>query len=425
MSGTDKSARILQAAEEVFGKKGRQAASIAEIARKAEVTDSVVYQYFKNKEDLLFSVPGARLPEAIEQLEDALKGICDATSLLSKAIWFHLNYNELHPEYTRIVLLECLSNPDFYKSASYGAIRQYARIMLRILEIGVQEGVFRKNVNMRLVRDVIFGTLDFEDIGYLVAQETPQPSSGLPDIMALILPMISQRPGLDAHLDTEAIILMAAEKVFAEKGFNKARVSDVAALAGISEATVYERFGTKENLLLSIPTQRFKTYVTQQDHAFEIKSPLRKLRSVIRNHFSLYLVNRDFLKVFLLQIQLSERFYSSPAYETYRQYYRLIEGIIDEGKSEGIFSQNVRTRVFRNMFFGTFSHMAIRWFILGKSQGTDLMSEIDEVTDLLSIAVLTDQALEETGIIGRGFSLLLGSSSQGVTRDGRRKKGKS
>jgi len=419
--GSDKRERILQAAEEVFGRKGMQAASIAEIARKAEVTDSVIYQYFKNKEDLLFSVPGARIPEVIEQLEEALKGISDAPSLLSKAIWFHLNYNEMHPEYARIVMLECLSNHDFYKSATHGAIRDYARIMLRILELGVQQGAFRNKVNMRLVRDVIFGTLDFEDIGYLVTQETKQPSSNLPDIMALILPMIRQRPALDANLDTGTTILLAAERVFAEKGFNKTKVSDVATLAGVSEATVYEHFGTKENLLLSIPTRRFKTYIRQQAHGFEIKSPLRKLRRLIRNHFSLYLVNRDFLKVFLLQIQLSESFYSSPAYETYCQYFKLIEDIIDEGKSEGIFHQDAKTRVFRNMFFGTFSHMAIRWFILGKAQGTDLMSEIDEVTDLLSLAVLTDQALEESEIIGRGAALLAKNANRMVAPKARQK----
>ncbi|MDQ7784407.1 MAG: TetR/AcrR family transcriptional regulator [Desulfomonilaceae bacterium] len=425
MDPNNKRQRILEAAEEVFGAKGLQAASIAEIARKAEVTDSVIYQYFKSKEDLLFSVPMAGSLEAIRQAEEALQGIRDPASLLSRMVWFHLRYDEVHPDYSRVLLFECRSHPGFYKTSSYDVVRKYAGIMLRILEDGVKKGVFREQVDMRLVRDIIFGTLDFEYLGFSAARETEEASSDLENIMALVLPMISQRPALEVTLDKGTTILLAAEKVFAEKGFNGTKMSDVAMLAGVSEGTVYEYFESKEDLLLSIPARRFQTYIEQQAHAFVIKTPLRKLRRLIRNHFSLYLVNRDFLKVFLLQVQLSSRFYASPVYETYRRYFSLIEDIIEEGKSAGVFRQDVEPRVFRNMFFGTFSHMAIRWSILGKAAATDMMSEIDQATDLLSLAVLTDEALEESEIIGRGSSLLVKGGDRKGNLVGRRKRTKS
>lgn len=425
MDRNDKRERILQAAEQVFSEKGLQAASISEIARKAEVADSVIYQYFKNKEDLLFSVPGSRMPEVLQQCEEALQGIRDPESLLRRMVWFHLRYDEVHAGYVRLLLLECRSHPGFYKHPSYGLVRKYAGVMLRILEGGVQQGIFRSQVNMRLVRDVIFGTLDFEDIGYLVAQETDQASSDLESIMTLVLPIITHQPALEVPLDKATTILLAAEKVFAQKGFNRTKVYDVATLAGVSEGTVYEYFESKEDLLLSIPARRFQTYIELLAHAFEIKSPLRKLRRLIRTHFFLYLVNRDFLKVFVLQIQLSSRFYASPVYGTYRQYFTLIENIIEEGKSEGVFRQDVEPRVFRNMFLGTFSHMAIRWLILGQAAGTDMMSEIDQATDLLSLAVLTDGALEESKIIGRGASLLVTDPTQTGAFTGRRKRARS
>ena len=41
--------RILSAAEEVMSEKGLARSSISEIARKAGVADSVIYQYFKGK----------------------------------------------------------------------------------------------------------------------------------------------------------------------------------------------------------------------------------------------------------------------------------------------------------------------------------------------------------------------------------------
>jgi TetR/AcrR family fatty acid metabolism transcriptional regulator len=115
------------------------------------------------------------------------------------------------------------------------------------------------------------------------------------------------------------------------------------------------------------------------------------LRRLIRSHFSLYLTERDFLKVFLLQIQFNRRFYGSEAYKTYQRYFQVIEEIIEEGKKIGSFRSDINPRVFRNFFLGAFSHMALRWFILKKEFKTDMMQEIDQAVDLLSISALAHE----------------------------------
>src|SRR5208282_3796326 len=99
--------QILSAAEEVIYRKGMQESTISEIARRAGVTESVIYHHFKNKEDLLFSFIGIHMEEVLAKLEEQLEGIPEPTSRLSKMIWFHLRYNETHREYSRILLFEC------------------------------------------------------------------------------------------------------------------------------------------------------------------------------------------------------------------------------------------------------------------------------------------------------------------------------
>lgn len=47
-------------------------------------------------------------------------------------------------------------------------------------------------------------------------------------------------------------ILMGAAGVFAEKGFHKARVRDIAKAAGISEGTIYNYFDNKRELLFAM-----------------------------------------------------------------------------------------------------------------------------------------------------------------------------
>ena len=86
--------KILAAAEEVMSQKGFASSSISEIARKANVTDSVIYQYFKGKQDLLFSVPGEKLKNQLALLKEHLAGIPDVQSQLQKVMWLQLRYHD-------------------------------------------------------------------------------------------------------------------------------------------------------------------------------------------------------------------------------------------------------------------------------------------------------------------------------------------
>jgi TetR/AcrR family fatty acid metabolism transcriptional regulator len=100
------------------------------------------------------------------------------------------------------------------------------------------------------------------------------------------------------------------------------------------------------------------------------------------------LSDREFLKVFLLRLHINDRFYRSKAFEIFRRYCKLIEDVVEEGKAAGVFRGTVNSRVFRNMFLGAFSHMSMRWLVLGESAHVDKMEEIEQVTELLTSAVM-------------------------------------
>jgi len=391
MNSSNKIEQILDAAEEIMSEKGLKASSIAEIAKRAGVTDSLIYNYFNGKEDLFFSIPGRRMKEVLKDLSEQLQGIPDPISRLSKMIWFHLNYNDIHRGYARLLLLECRSNRNFYQHKAYGLIRQYAGIMIGILEDGVEKQIFRSDIDMNLVRDIIFGVLDWEGLSCLASQEINETVPDLEPILDLILPMISfQTKPENMELYKSNRILRAAESVFAEKGYIQATISEIARISNVSEGTIYEYFKNKDDLLHSIPEQRFKEHIVQSEEIFELKTPLRKLRRFIRYHFYLYMTEPNFVKVFLLHIQLSQRFYGSHAYKTFQQYTKIITDVLEEGKKDRSIRTNVSARVFKNLFLGTFSHMALRWLILGKGAEADKMREINEVVLLLSRAVASD-----------------------------------
>lgn len=59
-----------------------------------------------------------------------------------------------------------------------------------------------------------------------------------------------------AHIEErKAQILTAASKVFAEKGFERATIADIARQAGLAEGSIYNYFKNKGELLASVPRQ--------------------------------------------------------------------------------------------------------------------------------------------------------------------------
>jgi len=192
--------------------------------------------------------------------------------------------------------------------------------------------------------------------------------------------------------------MQAAEKVFSEKGFLKATVSEIARLSQVAEGTVYEYFQNKEDLLLRASERRLDGYIAELPELFEIRNPVRKLRRFIKYFYLRFFVDRDFLKVFLLEIQLSFRFLGSRAYEKFLKYWQALEEIIEEGKAGGYFRPDVNPRVFRNMFVGTFNNLTLRWFILQRDKEADKVNELNHLTDLLCASVTSSDQTDRMGL---------------------------
>jgi TetR/AcrR family fatty acid metabolism transcriptional regulator len=151
---------IIQAAIEVFSKKGFQASGISEIAQRAGVADGTIYQYFKNKEDLFFSIPIEKTNEFRSKVELHLKGISGALNKLRKFVWYFLYFFKTNPEYGRLLMLEMRVNKSFVKTETYDFLKQSVSSVLEIIEEGQKEGVIRKDVDIYLLRHLILGILE-------------------------------------------------------------------------------------------------------------------------------------------------------------------------------------------------------------------------------------------------------------------------
>lgn len=152
--------QILQAATEVFGRSNFDDASISEIARKAGVAEGTIYQYFKNKQDLFFSIPREKTKAFSGQLDLHLKGVTDARDKIRKFVWYYLYFFKTNPDYARSLMLEMRISRAFMRSGSYKGIRRFTNQALEILKEGLDQGVVRRDIDLYLSRHLLLGILE-------------------------------------------------------------------------------------------------------------------------------------------------------------------------------------------------------------------------------------------------------------------------
>lgn len=151
---------IIRAAIEIFGNKDFKTASISEIAQKAGVADGTIYQYFKNKEDLFFTIPIEKTNEFRSQLELHLEGISGAFNKIRKFVWYFLYFFKTNPEYGRILMLEMRVSKNFVKTEAYDFLKQSVSRVMDILVEGQNEGTIREDTDIYILRHLILGTLE-------------------------------------------------------------------------------------------------------------------------------------------------------------------------------------------------------------------------------------------------------------------------
>src|SRR5512133_3608628 len=84
-------------------------------------------------------------------------------------------------------------------------------------------------------------------------------------------------------------IMDVALRVFADKGFQNATISEISREAGCSEATIYGYFGTKEDLLFAIPEKISKESIQETDRALAyIRGAEGRMRALLLAYVRLY-----------------------------------------------------------------------------------------------------------------------------------------
>jgi AcrR family transcriptional regulator len=159
-------AELLAAARPLLRETGYENFLLAELARRCQVSEALVYRYFPTKRELLARVAEEWLADILAQEPD-LSTCADTEERLRRVIAYGLQVVRAEPALTRYILLELRADPNFRDTAVYRLNRGFTNLVVRVLEQAIAEGEFRRDVPVALMRDTIFGAIEHRTWAYL------------------------------------------------------------------------------------------------------------------------------------------------------------------------------------------------------------------------------------------------------------------
>ena len=177
-------------------------------------------------------------------------------------------------------------------------------------------------------------------------------------------------------------IIDTATKVFAQRGFNEATISEIARDAKISEASIYEYFSTKEGLLFSIPTESSQQlFDTMAFHLKLIRGAGNKLRAIVFLFMDSYRENPDFAAVLMLYLKHNKKFLDTEGHLTIKAGIKQITTVIEQGIEAKEFKEDTQPYLIRSMILGTIEHLVTNWVMTGNPD--NLEGFVDPLIDTI------------------------------------------
>ncbi|RPF55426.1 TetR/AcrR family transcriptional regulator [Aquisalibacillus elongatus] len=152
--------KIIDAAVEVIAENGYHSSQVSKIAKRAGVADGTIYLYFKNKEDILVSVFQEKMGQFIERIENQINDHETADKKLYSLIEMHFRQLAEDPHLAIVTQLELRQSKKELRLKINEVLKRYLALVDDILKEGMEEGVFHSHLNIKLVRQIIFGMLD-------------------------------------------------------------------------------------------------------------------------------------------------------------------------------------------------------------------------------------------------------------------------
>ena len=152
---------ILQAGRDVFAEKGYDAATSAEIAQRAGISEATVFSYFSGKRELCARVIADWYDEIIDAFETGLPRDGSVRQQFAFIVRTHLRLMLVNGTgLCSLVLSEGRTKQHDLSDTLTELQRRYTAPLMNVLARGQELGHVRADLSLRLMRSLVFGPME-------------------------------------------------------------------------------------------------------------------------------------------------------------------------------------------------------------------------------------------------------------------------
>ena len=115
------------------------------------------------------------------------------------------------------------------------------------------------------------------------------------------------------------------------------------------------------------------------------RSSQQRLRRAILDLFAFYNDNRDFSTILVLMLRANKKFINSRSYKLYVGIFHVLQEIIEQGRRQRAFAEDIDCGLFQSLVYGTIDHIIIPWVIFNRPY--ELTSVGEEACELFANAL--------------------------------------
>jgi len=155
-----RAAEILAAAQACFLEKGFNGTAVSEIAQRANVAESLVFNYYNTKRDLLHAVLASMCEPLIRDMEEGYHRLRGLRPRLRFIIWRHLRMYLETSKMSMLLMGEVRSGPDYFASGLHDMLARYTRPLVNTLNEAIANGELASDLQIGMVRAAVYGTIE-------------------------------------------------------------------------------------------------------------------------------------------------------------------------------------------------------------------------------------------------------------------------
>jgi TetR/AcrR family fatty acid metabolism transcriptional regulator len=177
--------------------------------------------------------------------------------------------------------------------------------------------------------------------------------------------------------DKRRLILDAAVRVFARKGYHTSRVGDIAEEAGVAHGLLYHYFRSKEELLETIFRETWRDVLEAVRTVEETDETARqRLAGIAKILLRAWRRDPDLVRVLVREVTRSSHL--QRRVKEIDEAFAGLERVIARGQSEGEFRADLDPRMASYVFYGALEEILTGWVLGQLEDGDEAITRAEE-----------------------------------------------